>query len=107
MTAQPLTLLSEEERLFKQTVLAFARERVAPKVAEMDRTMKIDRSLVSALFELGVMGVTVPAENGGAGSSIFNAILAVEALAVVDPSLSVFVDVQNTLVNSAVLRWGS
>ena len=107
MTASALTQLSEEERMFYGAVLGFARERVGPKVAEMDRAMQIDRSLIPGLFELGVMGIEVPAKYGGAGSSLFNAILAVEALAIVDPSVSVFVDVQNTLVNNALLRWGT
>jgi alkylation response protein AidB-like acyl-CoA dehydrogenase len=107
MTGSALTQLSEEERMFYGSVLGFARERVGPKVAEMDRAMKIDPSLIPGLFELGVMGVEVPTSYGGAGSSLFNAILAVEALAVVDPSVSVFVDVQNTLVNNALLRWGT
>jgi alkylation response protein AidB-like acyl-CoA dehydrogenase len=103
----PLTQLSSEEGMFREAVLGFARQRVAPKVGEMDRAAAIDRSLLPGLFELGVMGIEVPAEYGGADSSFFNAILAVEALAVVDPSISVLVDVQNTLVNNAILRWAS
>jgi alkylation response protein AidB-like acyl-CoA dehydrogenase len=105
MTA--LTDLRDEERLFFDTVLAFARDRVAPKVREMDDTGALDSVLVSALFELGVMGVEIPAEYGGAGSSFFNAVLAVQAFARVDPSVAVLVDVQNTLVENALLRWGS
>jgi alkylation response protein AidB-like acyl-CoA dehydrogenase len=104
---QPLSVLSEEENLFFETVLAFARERVAPQVREMDESALLAPALVPALFELGVMGVEVPSEHGGAGSSFFNAILAVQALARVDPSVAVVVDVQNTLVNNALLRWGS
>jgi butyryl-CoA dehydrogenase/short/branched chain acyl-CoA dehydrogenase len=104
---QPLSILSEEETLFAGTVLAFAQERVGPLVREMDESAKLAPALVPALFELGVMGVEVPSEYGGAGSSFFNAILAVEALARVDPSVSVVVDVQNTLVNNALLRWGN
>jgi alkylation response protein AidB-like acyl-CoA dehydrogenase len=107
MDTRPLTTLSDEETMFKDAVLGFARERIAPRAAEMDRVMQVDKELIPGLFELGVMGVEVPAEYGGAGSSFFNAILAVEALAVVDPSLSVFVDVQNTLVNNAILRWSN
>src|SRR5688500_15725529 len=99
MQPAPLTVLSDEERMFKDSVLAFARERVAPKVMEMDRSATIDRGLLPGLFELGVMGIEVPAEYGGSGSSFFNAILTIEAFANVDPSLSVLVDVQNTLVN--------
>jgi len=105
MTA--LTDLRDDERLFFDTVLAFARDRVLPKVREMDESAALDPALVRELFELGVMGVEIPAEYGGAGSSFFNAILAVQALARVDPSLAVLVDVQNTLVENALLRWGS
>ncbi len=104
---KPLTVLSEEERLFHDTVLGFARERIAPLVAEMDRAGALDPALVPALFELGVMGVELPEEHGGGGASFFNSILAVEAVAKVDPSVAVLVDVQNTLVNNALLRWGS
>jgi alkylation response protein AidB-like acyl-CoA dehydrogenase len=103
----PLTRLSEDERLFFDTVLDFAKQRIGPKVAEMDEMGALDPALLPALFELGVMGVEVPEQYGGAGSSFFNAILAVEALARVDPSLSVLVDVQNTLVNNALMRWAS
>jgi len=105
MTA--LTKLSEDETLFFETVSQFARERIGPKVAEMDRESALAPGLVPALFELGVMGVEIPTEFGGAGSSFFNAILAVEALAKVDPAVSVVVDVQNTLVENALLRWGN
>ncbi|HEY8944586.1 MAG TPA: acyl-CoA dehydrogenase family protein, partial [Polyangiaceae bacterium] len=105
--SHPLSQLSDDERLFFDTVLAFAKERVAPHVATMDERGALEPSLVAALFELGVMAVEVPPEYGGAGSSFFNAILAVEALAKVDPSVSVLVDVQNTLVNNALLRWGT
>lgn len=105
MTA--LTKLSEDETLFFDTVSQFARERIGPKVAEMDRASALAPGIVSALFELGVMGIEIPAEFGGAGSNFFNAILAVEAIAKVDPAVSVVVDVQNTLVENAVLRWGN
>jgi alkylation response protein AidB-like acyl-CoA dehydrogenase len=107
MTVAPLTQLSDEERMFKASVLAFARERVGPKVEEMDRLGAVDASLIPGLFDLGVMAVEVPSEHGGAESSFFTAILAVEALAVVDPSISVLVDVQNTLVNNCILRWAN
>jgi butyryl-CoA dehydrogenase/short/branched chain acyl-CoA dehydrogenase len=103
----PLTTLREDERLFFDTVLAFARERVAPKVAAMDARGAFDPDIVPALFELGVMGIETPASFGGAESSFMNAILAVQAFARVDPSLSVLVDVQNTLVNNALVRWGT
>ena len=102
-----LTLLSDEERMFQSSVLSFAKEQVAPKVESMDREGALDKSLLPALFELGVMGIEVPAEYGGAESSFFTAILAVEAMAVVDPSVSVLIDVQNTLVNNAIVRWAN
>ncbi|MEI9952096.1 MAG: acyl-CoA dehydrogenase [Pseudomonadota bacterium] len=105
MTA--LTDLRDEERLFFDTVVAFARDRILPKVREMDETGHFAASLLPELFELGVMGVEIPSEQGGAGSSFFNAVLAVQALARVDPSVAVLVDVQNTLVENALLRWGS
>ena len=105
MTA--LTDLQDEERLFFDTVSAFARERIAPLVREMDETAHLSASLLPALFELGVMGVEIPTEYGGAGSSFFNAVLAVQAVARVDPSVAVLVDVQNTLVENALLRWGN
>ena len=105
MTA--LTDLRDEERLFFDTVVAFARERIAPKVREMDESGQFAPSLLPELFELGVMGVEIPSEQGGAGSSFFNAVLAVQALARVDPSVAVLVDVQNTLVENALLRWGT
>jgi alkylation response protein AidB-like acyl-CoA dehydrogenase len=103
----PLTTLSDDERLFFDTVHDFARERVAPKVAEMDARAALEPALVSALFELGVMGIETPQRYAGAESSFMNSILAVQALARVDPSLAVLVDVQNTLVNNAILRWGN
>jgi alkylation response protein AidB-like acyl-CoA dehydrogenase len=102
-----LTQLSEDERLFFDTVLDFAKQRIGPKVSAMDAQAALDPSLLPALFELGVMGVEIPAEYGGSGASFFNAILAVEALARVDPSVSVLVDVQNTLVINALLRWAT
>ncbi len=107
MSHPPLTHLSEEERLFRDSVLDYAKKRVAPLVSSMDEKGAIEPELLPPLFELGLMGVEVPEEYGGAGSSFFNAILAVEALAVVDPSVSVLVDVQNTLVANAVLRWAT
>jgi len=105
MTA--LTDLRDEERLFFDTVVAFAQDRVAPLVREMDESGHLKPALVQELFALGVMGVEIPSEHGGAGSSFFNAVLAVQALARVDPSVAVLVDVQNTLVENALLRWGS
>jgi alkylation response protein AidB-like acyl-CoA dehydrogenase len=103
----PLSLLSEDERLFFDTVTAFSEQRVRPRVSAMDNAGALDQDLILALFELGLMGIEIPSEYGGAGSSFFNAILAVQALSRVDPSVAVLVDVQNTLVNNAVLRWGN
>lgn len=105
--ARPLTQLDEEQVLFQAAVLGFARERIAPLVHDMDARAALDPSLLPGLFELGVMGIEIPEDYGGSGSSFFNAILAVEALATVDASVSVLVDVQNTLVANALLRWGN
>jgi alkylation response protein AidB-like acyl-CoA dehydrogenase len=102
-----LTTLSEEERLLSDSVLAFARERVAPHVARMDEESQLEPSLLPGLFEMGLMGIEIPESHGGAGGSFMNAILAVEALARVDASLAVIVDVQNTLVDNAIMRWGN
>lgn len=107
MSHPPLTHLSEEERLFRDSVLEYAKKRVAPLAASMDEKGAVEPELLPPLFELGLMGVEVPEAYGGSGSSFFNAILAVEALAIVDPSVSVLVDVQNTLVANALLRWAS
>jgi alkylation response protein AidB-like acyl-CoA dehydrogenase len=102
-----LTLLSEEEGLFFNEVLGFARSRIAPLVSTMDNAGVLDAGVLRGLFELGLMGIEVPSEHGGAGASFFTAILAVQALARVDPSVAVVVDVQNTLVANALLRWGT
>lgn len=107
MTHPALTQLSEEEALFRDSVLDFAKRRVAPHVAEMDVKGALDHSFLPELFELGLMGIEIPETYGGAGASFFNAILAVEAMATVDPSVSVLIDVQNTLVANAFLRWAN
>jgi alkylation response protein AidB-like acyl-CoA dehydrogenase len=91
----PLTVLSDDERMFRDAV------------ASMDAKGAMDKEIIRGLFDLGVMGVEVPSDLGGADSSFFNAILAVEAFAEADPSVAVLVDVQNTLVNNAILRWGT
>src|SRR5438874_12294683 len=103
----PLTVLSEEEQMFQQSVREFAIERIRPLVHDMDHDAVMDNSLVSNFFELGIMGVEVPDQWGGAGSSFFTAVLVVEELSHVDASCGVLVDVQNTLVNNALLRWGN
>ena len=102
----PLTQLLEEEVLFQRTVRAFAEEKLRPRVLEMDRTGDMPQAVVDELFALGAMGVEIPARYEGAGGSFFMAITAIEELARVDPAVSVFVDVQNVLVASALLRWG-
>src|ERR1051326_1255699 len=103
----PLTLLSEEEQMFQQSVREFAIERIRPFVFDMDREAKMRKDLIDAFFELGIMGIEVPDQWGGAGSTFFNAVLVVEELSHVDASCGVLVDVQNTLVNNAFLRWGN
>jgi alkylation response protein AidB-like acyl-CoA dehydrogenase len=107
MTAAALTMLSEEERLLRDSVFGFARERVAPHVARMDQESRLEPALLREMFQLGLMGIEIPEAQAGAGGTFMNAILAVEALGRVDASLAVVVDVQNTLVNNALLRWGS
>jgi alkylation response protein AidB-like acyl-CoA dehydrogenase len=104
---QPLTVLAEDERIFRDSVRDFAEARIRPLVREMDDQAKIPRSLLDDLFELGVMGIEVPERYGGAGGRFFHAVLAVEELSRVDPSVGVLVDVQNTLVINALLRWGT
>jgi alkylation response protein AidB-like acyl-CoA dehydrogenase len=105
--AQPLTVLAEDEVIFRDSVRDFANARVRPLVREMDEQAKIPRSLVDQLFELGVMGIEIPETYGGAGGRFFHSVLAVEELSRVDPSVGVLVDVQNTLVINALLRWGN
>jgi alkylation response protein AidB-like acyl-CoA dehydrogenase len=102
-----LTVLSEDERIFRDSVREFADGRIRPLVREMDEHAKIPRELVGALFDLGVMAIEIPERYGGAGGTFFHSVLAVEALSRVDPSIGVLVDVQNTLVINALLRWGS
>lgn len=103
----PLTRLTEDETLFRDSVYEFADKEIRPLVAEMDEHAKFSKPLLGQLFDLGVMGIEVPETYGGAGASFFHSVLAVEALSRVDPSVGVLVDVQNTLVINAFLRWGS
>jgi alkylation response protein AidB-like acyl-CoA dehydrogenase len=103
----PLTALKDDEKMFQKAVLDFARQEIAPLVSKMDETETMDKELIQKLFDMGLMAIETPESHGGAGSSFFNAILAIEALAQVDPSVSVLVDVQNTLVANAFLRWGT
>src|SRR5947199_3588357 len=106
-TATALTTLSEDERLFRDSVYEFADREVRPLVREMDEHATIAPGLVGKLVDLGVMGIEIPDSYGGGGASFFHSVLAVEALSRVDPSIGVLVDVQNTLVINALLRWGS
>ncbi|HEX8243735.1 MAG TPA: acyl-CoA dehydrogenase [Longimicrobium sp.] len=103
----PLTVLSEDEQMFRDLVRQFAEDEVRPRVHAMDEAQQMDSALIPQFFELGLMGIEVPEELGGTGSSFFTAALVVEELSRVDASVGVFVDVQNTLVNNAFLRWGS
>ena len=105
--APPLTVLSEDEQLFRATVRSFAKTEVAPLVREMDEQGAIPKQLVDQLFELGLMAIEIPDSLGGGGAHFFLSVLAVEELARVDPSIAVVVDVQNTLVINALLKWGS
>ncbi len=102
-----LSELSEDERMFQDSVRRFAAERIAPLVRVMDEAQDMDLELVREMFALGVMGIGVPEEYGGAGGSFFEAILAVEAISAVDPAVGVLVDVQNTLCANALLRWAT
>ena len=103
----PLTRLTPDEALFRDSVAQFARQEIRPVVREMDDQGRIPRTLIDRFFDLGIMGIQVPEGHGGAGASFFHAVLAVEALSAVDPSVGVLVDVQNTLVINALMRWGS
>jgi alkylation response protein AidB-like acyl-CoA dehydrogenase len=105
--APALSVLSEEEQLFRRTVREFAETDVKPHVMAMDEAGKFRPDLVQKFFELGLMGIEVPEQWGGAGGSIFLATLAIEELARVDASAAIYVDVHNTLVNNAILKWGS
>lgn len=107
MSVTPLTRLTENEQLFVSEVEKFAASKIKPKVLEMDEAEAMDPSIISGLFEMGLMGIEVPEQFGGAGGSFFLSILAIEALSKVDPSVGVLCDVQNTLVNNIFLRWAS
>jgi len=104
---QPLTTLSDDERLLRDSVYEFADKEIRPRVREMDEHAKFDPAIIEKLFALGVMGIEIPDSYGGGGASFFHSVLAVEALSRVDPSVGVMVDVQNTLVINALLRWGN
>jgi len=103
----PLNSLTDDEILFRDNIHQFAEEKVRPMVKEMDENAVFDHGLVEQFFQLGLMGIEVPEQYGGGAGTFFEAILAVEELSRVDASAGVVVDVQNTLVNNAFLRWGS
>ena len=103
----PLTVLNEEESMFRDVVRKFARERIAPFVREMDEAGIFRKDLLHDFFGLGLMGIEIPEEFGGQGGNFFMSVLAIEALAEVDPSAAVIVDVQNTIANNVIIRWGN
>ena len=107
LTGSPLTVYSEDEQMFRASVREFAEGEIRPRVEHMDEEAKMDKGLIKQLFDLGLMGIETTEEYGGAGASFFTAIIGVEELSRVDPSVGVLMDVQNTLVNNAVIRWGS
>ncbi|KAJ5167296.1 Short/branched chain specific acyl-CoA dehydrogenase [Penicillium canariense] len=106
LTPTPITFLSETESLMADTVSKFASEQIGPKVRDMDESETMDPTVVEQLFEQGIMGIEIPEEFGGAGMNFTSAIVAIEELARVDPSVSVMVDVHNTLVNTAFIKYG-
>ena len=103
----PLTSFTEDELMFRDNIRQFADEKVRPLVKEMDEKGVFDQGLILQFFQLGLMGIEIPEPYGGGGGKFFEAILAVEEMSRVDASAGVVVDVQNTLVNNALLRWGS
>ncbi len=107
LSPRPLTDLTEEEELFRDSVASFSREKIGPHVAQMDEAAEFREDLIEAFFDLGLMGMEIPENLGGAGSSFFMAILAIEELSRVDASAGVIVDVQNTLVNGALMKVGT
>jgi butyryl-CoA dehydrogenase/short/branched chain acyl-CoA dehydrogenase len=107
MTARALTAFDEDDRMFRDSVREFARTELAPKVRQMDEAGVFDRKLLQQCFELGLMGIEIPEQFGGQGGTLTQALIAIEELAAADPAAAVIVDVQNTLVNNAVMRWGT
>ena len=102
-----LTSLSEDERMFKEAIKSFALAEIEPLVREMESKQNINQKLITAMFEMGLMGIEIPEEFGGAQSSFFNTILLIEEISKFDPSVAILIDVQNTLVNNALCKWGS
>lgn len=102
-----LHTITEDEQMIRDAAAEFAKAYVAPLVQEMDQNGKLNKDLITSFFEQGLMGVEIPAEYDGAGGTFFMAILAIEEVSKIDASAAVFMDVQNTLVNNAILRWSS
>jgi len=107
MTRHALTRLSEEEELFRDTVRGFAQRQVRPRVASMEKASAVDPDLLAQCFDLGLMGIEIPEAFGGAAGSLLMTVLAVEELSAVDASVAIFVDVQNTLVNTLLRKWAN
>ena len=107
MSHTPLTIISDDEQLFRDTCRSFAEGRIKPLVRTMDEQAKLDPSVIPELFELGLMAIHIPEQYGGSNGSFFMSVLAVEELSRVDASFGVFIDVQNTLVNNAIMRWAT
>ena len=103
----PLTVLSEDEELFRDAVAGFAANEVRPRVSAMERAGKFDPALIAKYFEMGLMGIEVPEQYGGAAGSLFMVALAVEEVSKVDAAAAILIDVQNTLVNYPIARYGS
>ena len=103
----PISHLSETEMLMAESVQKFAQDAILPKVRDMDEAETMDPTVIEQLFEQGLMGIEIPEEYGGSGMNFTSAIIAIEELARVDPSVSVLCDVHNTLCNTAILKWGS
>jgi len=101
----PLTILSDEEAMFRDAVAGFAEDEVRPRVQKMEREGKIDPELIRKFFEMGLMGVEVPESLGGSDGSLMMIAVAVEEISKIDPAAAILMDVQNTLVNNALLRW--
>lgn len=106
-TVRPLTVLDEDENMLRGMVADFARRELGPKVRRMDEEGVFDEGLLRQMFELGLMGIEIPEEYGGQGGTFFQALIVIEELAAVDPAAAVIADVQNTLVNNAVMKWAS
>lgn len=103
----PLTAFSEDEQMLRDAAAEFARTSLLPRVHAMELAEKIDPEVIQSLFDLGLMGIEVPETYGGSGGTFMMSILAIEEISKVDASVGVFMDVQNTLVNNAILRWGN